>query len=108
MGERERVTDITVCGNKKSGKIVFAKFFPSLLATGEPPCTKQKIPEIEISVAKFSTPYDAWSSKKNKKMTSAESVKISIKIIKIEDFVRFLKIWAKYGFHNDVPHDFFL
>ena len=35
---------------KKSGKHVCAKFFQSFLAMRAPPCTKQKIGDIEISL----------------------------------------------------------
>ena len=53
----------------------------------------------DLSFVKFSAQYDAWSSKKTKKTKIAETVKISVKIDKnFEDFVKFSKIWVKYGF----------
>ena len=80
---------------KKILREVFSKFFRH---GGAPMHKTKNRGDRDLSVVKFSAQYDAWSSKKRKKQKLRKPSKYRQKSIKIEDFVKFLKIWAKYGF----------
>ena len=72
---------------KKIENKIFAKFFRSFFAMGAPPCTKQKIGEIEISLlSNFQLSTTLGAQKNEKKTKVAETVKIWLNIYKNQRF----------------------
>ena len=91
----------------KSRKYFFAKFFRSFLATGAPPCTKQKVGEIEISLLpNFQLRTTLGAQKKKRKI--AETAKIFVRIDENQRFPQVLEDLGKIWIHCDAPHDFLL